>query len=301
MKKLLFTLKNIFKLSNLGTIIFFILNMVVLFGIFSMFSEGEPVNIWALLGIYALSLLLAFSRPGQKVMCFFNGARKMVRHDMRDRVMPVVEEVYRAAKKKTPQLPDRIYVRIMHESEPNAFAIGTNTICVTEGMLSMPENLMAGVIAHEMGHLAMQHTVIQLLIGGGNLIITGIILLASALQAMLSAGTVASGAAAGTSRSSTGCLIGSICALFCAMLTGIIWLWTQICSLLLMGSSRANEYAADRYAHEIGYGDELAEALDRLTLGAPRSTILQLLYNSHPEPSDRIGRLHGMGSTYSRF
>lgn len=208
--------------------------------------------------------------------------------------MGFVEEVYLAAKHKTPELPDRINVRIMYDPNPNAFAIGTNTICVTEGMLDMPDNLMAGIIAHELGHLALQHTVIQILIGGGNLIMTGIMLFLEVLKNIFAISTVAGSYKKRSAGSEAGVFLAAISA-------GVIYLWTKFCMLILRGSSRANEYAADAYAFEIGYGDDLAEALDRLTMGTPQATLLKILSSTHPEPGDRIGRLQSMGATYSRY
>jgi len=262
-------------------------------------SEGDPKIYLQLIAIYLLSLALSFSPVGQAALCFFNGARKMTRRDMRDRVLPVVEEVFRAAKKKTPELPNKLNVRIMYDPNPNAFAIGTNTICVTEGMLEMPEHLMAGIVAHEVGHLAKQHTVVQLLIGGGNLLVSAMILSLELLRSLFSIGSAA-GSAIG-SLSGRGRGFWWLGALFSAVSAGMIFLWTKFCMLLLMGSSRANEYEADCYAFEIGYGDELAEALDRLTMGTPKATFLKMLSSSHPEPGERIGRLQEMGAAYSRY
>lgn len=288
-----YTISNIFKTSNIGTIIFFILNFSFLFIIFCGATGDDSSGILALILIYIFSLILSFSPLGQSLLCLLNGARKMVRIDMRERVLPIVEDVYLAAKHKTPTLPNRINVRIMYDPNPNAFAIGTNTICVTEGMLDMPDNLMAGIIAHEVGHLALQHTVIQILIGGGNLIMTIIMLILEVLKTIFAVSTITS-----SYRRSAFSWIG---ALLAAMSAGIIIIWTRFCMLILTGSNRANEYAADAYAFEIGYGDDLAEALDRLTMGTPQATLLKLLSSTHPEPGDRIGRLQSMGSTYSRY
>lgn len=294
MGKIQHTISNIFKVSNIGTIIFFALNIFMLFCIFGGVAGGNISGIITLIVVYIISLVLSFSPVGQVSLCLMNGARKMVRIDMRERVLPVVEEVYLAAKYKTPALPNRINVRIMYDSNPNAFAIGINTICVTEGMLEMPDNLMAGIIAHELGHLALQHTVIQILIGGGNLIMTGIMLMLEVLKNIFTVSTVTSSYKKRSIGSEIGILLAAISA-------GIIFLWTRFCVLILRGSSRANEYAADTYAFEIGYGDDLAEALDRLTMGTPQATLLKMLSSTHPEPGDRIGRLQSMGATYSRY
>ena len=40
-----------------------------------------------------------------------------------------------------------------HDEAPNAFATGRKTICVTEGMLSMPVEQIKATLGHEFGHL----------------------------------------------------------------------------------------------------------------------------------------------------
>ena len=180
---------NLFRPSNAGTWFFFLLNLIFLA---TVFGTGRSVEGFLfLLVLYLLSLALSFSSLGQWMLCLVNGARRMARIDMRNKALPLVEEIYRAAKRQTPTLPNRINVRIMYDPTPNAFAIGTNTICLTEGLLDMPDDLIAGVIAHEMGHLALQHTIVQILIGGGNLIISIIMLILEAIRASLSVGTAA--------------------------------------------------------------------------------------------------------------
>ena len=38
---------------------------------------------------------------------------------------------------------------------------------------------------------------------------------------------------------------------------GFTWIWTRIGVLLVMKSSRANEYEADEFSFRLGYGNEL--------------------------------------------
>lgn len=156
-------------------------------------TGGSIEGLLSLLVLYLLSLGLSFSPLGQWMLCLVSGARRMTRMDMRNKALPLVEEIYLAAKRQSPDLPNRLNVRIMYDPMPNAFAIGTNTICLTEGLLDMPDDLIAGVIAHEVGHLALQHTVVQILIGGGNLIISLIMLTLEATRA--SASPILSGTA----------------------------------------------------------------------------------------------------------
>ncbi len=285
-------LKNLFRWSNVGTIIFFLLNagMIML-----IFSGGDPENMKYIGLIYLASVVIALSPFGEWYFGLIAGARKMRRVDMRNRILPTIRRVYKKAAAKTPSLPKTIILKVMYDPNPNAFAIGRKTICVTEGLFDLPDEMIEGILAHEFGHLALHHTDIQLLLGGGNLIVTTFILLLQAIS------SITTGAATiGTLRSrscSTGCLF-SLVGAFCA---AIVWLWTKFCMLFLMWSSRANEYAADKYAFQIGFGYELAQALDSIGTGLPQNTILKALYSTHPETNDRIGKLQELGVPYTRY
>ena len=167
----------------------------------------------------------------------------------------------------------------------------------------LPDEMIEGILAHEMGHLACHHTDIQLLIGGGNFIITFALLIIKAIASIITfIGSLFTFSRAGSAKG-CGCVQGcgcifSIIGLICSIL---IWLWTKFCMLFLMWSSRANEYIADKYAMEIGYGYELAAALDSIGTGMPQNSFMKALYSSHPETHDRIGKLQEMGVSYSRY
>jgi len=71
--------------------------------------------------------------------------------------------------------------------------------------------------------------------------------------------------------------------------------------LFLMWSSRESEFDADKYASELGYGFELAKALDTIGTGDPQESLFNALYSTHPNTHDRIGRLQQLGVLYYRY
>lgn len=287
-------IKNIFKLSNIGTIIFFILNVGVLIAVF---GGSDPTTITMILVLYLISILISLSTLGETVLGIISGARKMTRMDMRSRLVPIVTRVHSRALAKSPGLSKVIHLKVMYDPNPNAFALGRRTICVTEGLLSLPDDMIEGIIAHEMGHLALHHTVIQLLIGGGNFIITFILMILKALSAICT--LVGSLLTLGRSKTADGC--GCLLSLVGIISSVAVWLWTKFCMLFLMWSSRANEFEADKYAMEIGFGYELAAALDTIGVGTPENSLLKALYSTHPETHDRIGKLQELGVPYARY
>ena len=286
------TIRNIFRVNNIGTVIFFLLNAGMIIGIF---SGGEVERVKYIGLIYLASIIVSLSPIGEWFLSLVAGARKMKRVDMQKRMTPILERVYAKAKENTSSLPDVIILKVMYDPNPNAFALGRRTICVTEGLFGLPDEMIEGILAHEVGHLAFHHTDIQLLIGGGNIIISVFILFLQCISgAFLGATTVDT--AIYPRRPMTGVVL-----LTAAVCAGVVWLWTKFCMLFLMWSTRAHEYAADQYAYEIGFGYELAEALDTIGTGVPQSTLMKALYSTHPETNDRIGKLQELGVPYSRY
>ncbi len=285
-------LKNLLRPSNIGTILFFFFNAFVVIGIF---YSIYPDSLVLIIILYLASVLLSLSPLGEWALALFSDARRMTRVDMRNRMVPLVTRVHNKALAKTPDMTKVINLKVMYDPTPNAFALGRHTICVSEGLFELPDEMIEGILAHEIGHLACHHTDIQLLIGGGNIIITAILFIAKALTAL----TTLIGVVLSFFRNTdtAGCCLS----IFGLLGSLIIWLWTKFCMLFLRWSSRANEYVADKYAMEIGYGYELAAALDAIGTGTPRSSLLKALYSTHPETHDRIGRLQAMGVPYARY
>ena len=280
--------KNIFKKSSIGTIIFFILNVAFIVGLFA--ASGFE-NLIVVLIIYILSIIIAFSPFGEWLLCLMAGARKMSRVDMKIRMVPLLEIVYNKAKRKTPKLTNKIILKVIYTPEANAYAIGRRTICITEGLFKLPDDVVQGILAHEVAHLAYRHNEIQLLIGGGNFIVTTLILIIKLISAII----VAFSLITGFRRRSFGIVfIGMFFA-------AVVWLWTKFCMLFLMWSMRENEYDADKYAAELGYGLELAKGLDAIGTNEPQESFLKALYSTHPNTHDRIGRLQQMGIQYYRY
>jgi len=280
--------KNIFKKSSIGTIIFFILNALIIIGLFA--SIGFH-SLYVIVIIYILSIFIAFSSIGEWILCLMAGARKMTRVDMRIRMIPLLEIVYNKAKRKTPKLTNKIVLKVIYSPEPNAYAIGRRTICVTEGLFQLPDDVIQGILAHEVAHLAYRHNEIQLLIGGGNFILTTLLLIIKLIYTIIGAFSLISG----IRRRSFGTVIIGL------FFAAIIWLWTKFCMLFLMWSSRENEYDADKYAAELGYGFELAKGLDAIGTSEPQESFLKALYSTHPNTHDRIGRLQQFGVLYYRY
>ena len=286
--------KSLFKKSNIGTAIFFLLNAALIAGLFA----AADVVLWSVgLALYIVSVLIAFSPFGEWMLCFMAGARKMSRPDMKVRMRPLLEIIYKKAMKKTPRLSNKLRLKINYSPEPNAYAIGRRTICVTEGLFRLPDDVIQGVLAHEVAHLALKHTQIQLLIGGGNFIMTILIFIMKLIYMLVGVFTLGTAYSEFRRNGMQGCL-SALPGFFVA---GIVWLWTKFCMAFLMWSTRESEFDADKYAAELGYGYELAKGLDAIGTGQPQESFFKALYSSHPNTHDRIARLQQLGVPYYRY
>lgn len=120
---------------------------------------------------------ISLSPLGEMCLAAFAGASDIKRVDIKLRVVPLVQYVLDKAKENTSYCPKKVKVKIIHDPAPNAFALGRQTLCITDGLLLLSDDMILGILAHEIGHLSYGHTVIQLLIGGGNIFISGCLLL----------------------------------------------------------------------------------------------------------------------------
>lgn len=136
-----------------------------------------PDNVIPLVVCYFATVLISLSPLGEWFLASLVGAREIKRKDIKIRLIPLLEIVFKAAKQRTPSMVNSIRLKIIHDNAPNAFAIGRRTICVIDSLLNLSDEEIMAVFAHEVGHLAYQHSVIQLLIGGGNLFISGSLLI----------------------------------------------------------------------------------------------------------------------------
>ncbi len=288
-------LGRIFRISNLGTLIFFLLNIGLILALFCpygiTFESTAPLII-----SYIVTILISVSPVGEWTLAALAGAQEIKRKDIQIRLVPLLEIVFGQAKKRTPSMVNSIRLKIIHDQSPNAFAIGRRTICVTDGLLKLSDREIMAVFAHEVGHIAYQHSAIQLLIGGGNLFIAGCLLVIKVICWII---TALCGLITGiVTRNFFATILATLATSISA---GLIWLWTRFCMLFLMWSMRQNEFVADEYAYKLGYGVILANVLDKHMCSVPENGLLKALYSTHPHSDDRVAHLQHLGANYSRY
>ena len=90
-------------------------------------------------------------------------------------------------------------------------------------------------------------------------------------------------------------MMGTLSSILTLVLVGTFMkIWTKLGVLLFMKTSRSNEYLADEFAFDLGYGDGLRTFLGGLHSGKPKGLFASLA-SSHPDNSDRIARIQALG------
>ena len=279
--------KNLIKKSNIGINIFLLLNTLI---IVAVFSDGfkRVSGIFTGIAAYAISLAIALSPIGEWILRFQTGCKKIEREEYISRLEPLFLEVLAKAKEINTSIPDNVQLFMNGDQEPNAFATGRKTVCLTKGFLNYSDEEIKATFAHKLGHLAHKDTDLILIVSIGNFIVTAIFIVYRVLAKICSILGAITGRGLGR-------IIADI--LVDIILVGLMWLWTKIGTMLVMHSTRQNEFLADEFAFNCGYGDNLAAVLDSFD-GSGTKGLWANLASSHPDSDARIARLQQLGSNY---
>ncbi|MFA9558109.1 zinc metalloprotease HtpX [Evansella sp. AB-rgal1] len=261
--------------SNIGIGVFLLLNTLLVMWLFQNVVMG--------LIIYLISLTIALSPIGEWILRLQTGCKPLVRKDHLARLMPLFEEVHAKAKELDPSIPDDVKLFISNDKEPNAFATGRKTICLTKGFLEYDDEQIKATLAHEFGHLSNKDTDLILVVTVGNLIVSVLFILYRFFFLVIA------GFVGGATRGLGGILVAIFVDL---ILVGMMWLWTKLGTALVMHSSRQNEFNADAFAYHSGYGPALIGVLDSFHEHEVHTKGLWAnLVSSHPDSDLRIAKL----------
>lgn len=258
-------------------------------------SSGDTQLLTEYLVIYVVSTLVALSPIGEFVLCMQAGATAPLRMDMRERLEPMMNSIMSRIEEKKGINAMNLQLRFIDDPMPVALAIGRHTIAVSQGFMDMSYHEMEGILANEIAHLALRHNVVMMIAGCANpliLLYWGIIQISKwVLVAVFSILTIFS-----SNRSTQ-----LISVLSSAIISAAIWLWTFLCTIFLAFESRQNVYDADLYTAELGYGYELASALESVGAMNIKGGFLRALQMTHPSVNARITRLQRAGIAYRSY
>lgn len=281
--------KNLLRVGNIPGVLYLILNVALIALVLaSGMPEQLPAAILYSILIYLVSVTAALSPIGEFLVRYQTGCTPIRDPQMNQRLQPIFEEVYRRARKLNPSLPKNIRFYMNEDQAPNAFAVGRKTVCITQGLLMLPDEQIGAILGHEFGHLSHHDTDLLLLITVGNFFINVLFLIGRTCINFLLL------IAALFVQTDLGVLMHRFVSFCCAISINLmLWLWSRIGVLLIMKTRRANEFEADHFSGEMGYGQILAEVLTVLEggLGGKPQGVFAALSASHPPTRDRVARL----------
>ena len=244
-------------------------------------------DFWVVLCAYAVSIGLALSPIGEMILRLLEHARPLQTREEKEYLEPLFQEVYESAKKQYPKLSNEIELYICDVGFVNAFAIGRTTIAVTSPAIqTFSKEELRGIIGHEFGHIANGDTKALLLNVVGNGIFT-------ILTLIMRIGLFIINFCIGLTRNSIAVLMGMVVTF---LLNIMIFVFLIIGDIILAINSRSNEFHADKFSYNCGFGDGLISSLyifQKLTIPS-NIPLIERLRASHPHLASRIAKLEAM-------
>lgn len=293
--------KRTMRKSNTAVMIYLALNVFIISVIVYYWCGAYGFHYWQAFIIsiilYIASISVALSPFGEWILRLQNGCKKIEKAEQISFLEPIFKEVYDKARRIDSSIPEDVELFMNDDEAPNAFATGRKTICITEGLLQVPEEQIKATLAHEFGHLAHKDTDLILVVSVGNFFVTMFILLLKFVSVLMSVFSKLTAIILGNSDLD---IMSDIYRWTSdVLIAGFEWLWTWIGIALVMKSSRGNEYEADEFAYDLGFGNELCALLDNIC-GSNARGLFAALASSHPEKDERIANLQKLGATYKK-
>lgn len=240
-------------------------------------EETQTLIVYLTVASILVPAVLAYMNGMQKSLAWSEGARPAQGEEYR-RLDFIFSYVCRKA-----NLPREDFTLcVVNSDAANAFSLGSRYIAVNRGMLAaFPDEEIAGILAHELGHIECGHTRYLLFNLGMNwftnvtIIVYGILTTVVGLLAWIPfLGWVI-------------VLVASGFNIFISILSRMLRIPLQLVTLF---GSRQHEYEADAYACSIGLGYCLADGLRRIAgpTGPKKSGFLKTLGSTHPDIPDRL-------------
>ena len=278
---------NCFKFikSNYIYIIWSIINFFISF----LFLGANAFSFIFCLLLYFISFHIALSPIGEKLLRVLNGIRSLETRREKEYLIPLFEEIYDEVKEEYPNL-QHIEICIVDTLAVNAYAMGKHTIAVTRGAIeTFTEDELKGIILHEFGHIIHGDTKAILLNLIGNGFFSICIVFIKILLLCIDIFFLSTNKDPKRRPHFISILLHFIFTLF-------LLAFTLTGNILISINSRKNEYMADRFANEIGYGEDLINALyllQKMSLGE-NMKLIEKMQSSHPHIAKRIGRLEAL-------
>lgn len=279
--------------KNLAYILWFLFYFLIsYFYLLSYRYISDGVAFILCLIIYGISIFVAFAF-GEKILKFINGIRPVETKREKEYILPLFDEVYKKAKSVYPELPE-IKPYIIDSMSVNLFAVGSHTVAITKGALQVfSEEELQGMILHEFAHIKNGNTKAELLNKIGNGFIAVVVIIINALFLIFDIFFRDLG---DEDLKHTSGLFRALFFFirFCVNTFMVVLLFVG--NIILSGNSRKNEFIADKFAYDLGYGENLKSALylvQKISLSG-KTNLIEKMQQKHPRVSKRIAKLEEM-------
>jgi len=257
--------------------------------VFDLFVRNIFMSVIYSILVYTVSIIIAFVF-GDKIICLIEGIRPLETKQEIEYLTPIFEDVFADAQSLYTRLSN-VKLYIIDDYTVNAYAIGSHTIAVTQGAVeTFSEDELKAIMAHELSHIYHGDSVANIINRIGNGIFSAVIIVIQFILRLID--NLQDPNSSNVMQRTLKFIFVIIQAIF-----GIfIYLFSLIGNVLLSINRKHNEYTADKFAFNIGHGEELKNALyllQKISLG-DKMKLVERLKSTHPRISSRIGRLEEM-------
>jgi Zn-dependent protease with chaperone function len=239
--------------------------------------------------------VLTLTRPGEAVAARLLCRFRPPSSEVTGRVASVVDGVLRRCR----LTPGSVNLYVITDRQRNAYATGRHSLALTTGIVedhrrgAITDASLACVISHEIGHLALRHVRLAPMLAwfampwrvtyrlGAKVIMPIAARQPRALLAVVVVATFSVAIASGVQQhqwASVSVLAGLAASTLAAPTINAV-------------ASRASEYAADQFAAQAGYGDELDYALTAMDRKGGTRSVRSRVVSRHPRTEHRVLRL----------
>lgn len=180
---------------------------------------------------------------------------------------------------------------VQHDKQINAFALGHNRVVILMGLINeMNAQELKGIMAHELSHLIHRDTTYGMTSAAMLNVYQGIIVAFELITLLI---TMVYNILRYIPFINILAVIFMAFILFIRFIVKILHSVANFGYVLLAPfGSRVAEYRADRFAHELGLGRELASALAKLTRYGDTEGFINQLVSDHPPLRKRVAKLY---------
>ncbi len=249
-------------------------NWIIIYMLLALYINSNILAAFIFAVIIGGLTVLSTTEHAEKLYRYMNGMRRATKREV-EQIKPILDDLCQRA-----GIQDLVLC-VADEPFPNAYALGSKTVCVTKGLLKTAnEEELAGILAHELGHLKYgdsKRSVMAHTLNTAGTVATWILVAMATILSLLSNRVP---------------IVAVLAALAAVVLKAMQVVLHRVADLSFRVVGRKEEFRADAYAVELGMGEGLMSFLEKIegTEGSPKG-IWARLEATHPPVAFRIEQI----------